>query len=298
MIDSYEETVKTKDKGWSSVKQFTFGLESQHLVFTKPVEIHVDIPNMKDGTMVLIRVKHTGDVEFNEQGLSDDATATCDTMGNISIPTGKAFVHSGQVVFYTCGASAFALGVPDINLDLGLNSTGEVYAIVQTPDSGFIIGGSFVSVGGIGRNGVARVSSTGLLDNVFGPELNGAPAGNPTVESLALQADGSVIIGGRFTQVGAAIRRNIARVSSTGVLDEEYDPSVTFINNNSSIYSIGLQTNGDAIVGGYFNTIGGTARSWLARITTTGLVDPTYDPDPDHIVNFVEIQSDDSALIG
>ncbi|MBP6911355.1 hypothetical protein KBC03_07330 [Patescibacteria group bacterium] len=42
-------------------RTFSFGMDDQHLVFTKPVEIHIKTENLLDGTLVMLRVKHAGD---------------------------------------------------------------------------------------------------------------------------------------------------------------------------------------------------------------------------------------------
>ncbi len=43
------------------------------------------------------------------QGISTNAGLTCDNKGNIASESDTTLVQNGEVVFYTCGASAFAL---------------------------------------------------------------------------------------------------------------------------------------------------------------------------------------------
>jgi hypothetical protein len=79
----------------------------------------------------------------------------------------------------------------------------------------------------VGRNRLARVSSTGGLDGGFNPNVNG------TIQALTIQPSGHVILGGAFTTVGGVGRNRIARVSSTGGLDGALNP-----NANNTVYAL------------------------------------------------------------
>ena len=92
-------------------------------------------------------------------------------------------------------------------------------------------------------------------------------------------------------------RTYLARVTSTGLVDPTYAP-----NPNSTVLTVAMQSDGSAIIGGYFTTIGGTGRNHIARVTSTGLVDPTFNPNASSIVGqYVEdilIQPDGSVVFG
>lgn len=72
---------------------------------------------------------------------------------------------------------------------------GPVNALGLQPDGNIVIGGMFTSVRGVARNYVARITSSGLLDPSFNPNVN-AP-----VTGIQLLADGRILIGGGFTTV-------------------------------------------------------------------------------------------------
>ncbi len=75
------------------------------------------------------------------------------------------------------------------------------------------------------RNRIARVNADGTLDASFDPNANSP------VFSVAVQADGKVLLGGVFKRLqpnGAAsstTRNNIARVNADGTLDTSFDPN-------------------------------------------------------------------------
>lgn len=124
--------------GWDNEKTFTFGIADQHLVFTKPVEIHVAMTELPDGTPIMLGVKHAGDTEFGHQGISNDTNATCDDRGNISAESDMSVVQSGEVVFYTCGASDFTIGV--VNSTFNPNFNGIISGMAMQSNGSIIIG--------------------------------------------------------------------------------------------------------------------------------------------------------------
>src|SRR5437667_5249241 len=97
------------------------------------------------------------------------------------------------------------------------NANGSVDVVVVQPDGKILIGGEFTTLspnGGaaITRNHIARLNPDGTLD-AFNPNANGA------VYAIAVQADGKILAGGTFTNVGGQTRNYIARLNSDGTLD-------------------------------------------------------------------------------
>ena len=78
------------------------------------------------------------------------------------------------------------------------NANGAVRVVVVQPDGKILIGGDFTTLspnGGaaVTRNHIARLNPDGTLDTAFNPNANGA------VYSIAVQADGKILVGGGFT---------------------------------------------------------------------------------------------------
>jgi uncharacterized delta-60 repeat protein len=70
------------------------------------------------------------------------------------------------------------------------------------------VGGSFLSVNGSPRERLARLHPDGSLDTGFDPGLGP----NSTINTIALETNGNVIIGGTFTNYDGTARVRIARV--------------------------------------------------------------------------------------
>ena len=51
------------------------------------------------------------------------------------------------------------------------------------------------------------------------------PNANVTVHSIAVQADGKILVGGEFTTIGVVTRNRIARLNPDGSLDTGFNPN-------------------------------------------------------------------------
>ncbi|MBK9075859.1 MAG: delta-60 repeat domain-containing protein [Flavobacteriales bacterium] len=164
---------------------------------------------------------------------------------------------------------------PDGVLDTGFTPGAGADAVVRTTamqsDGKIIIGGSFTSYDGIGRNSIARLNADGSLDIGFNP---GTGANNP-VHSITLQPDGKIIIGGDFTNYNGTGRNRVARLNTDGSLDTGFNPG---IGANSTVYSTLLQADGKIITCGSFTSYNGSSRNRIARLNTNGSLDLTFNP--------------------
>ena len=107
------------------------------------------------------------------------------------------------------------------------------------------------------------------------------PNANNTVNSIAVQAGGKILVGGNFTTIGGVTRNYIARLNPDGSIDASFNP-----NPNGYVYSIAVQADGEILVGGNFTTIGGVARNRIARLNPDGSLDTTFNPNADKEVTF------------
>src|SRR5262245_39430326 len=90
-----------------------------------------------------------------------------------------------------------------------------VWAVVVQPDGKILIAGDFTSVHGVPRNRIARLLSDGSLDTSFDP----GSGADTTVNCMALQSDGKILIGGSFSSINGTSRSHFARLNSNGSLD-------------------------------------------------------------------------------
>ncbi len=137
---------------------------------------------------------------------------------------------------------------------------------------------------------MARLDATTGLADSFDPSANN------DVHSIALQADGKILAGGVFTNIGGQTRNDIARLDATTGSADSFNP-----NANNDVEAIAVQADGKILVGGDFNganSIGGATRNRIARLdATTGLAD-SFDPNANDIVYAIAVQADGKILAG
>ena len=172
------------------------------------------------------------------------------------------------------------------------NANGTVRVVVVQPDGKILIGGDFTTLspnGGatVTRNHIARLNPDGTLDTAFNPN-----AGD-SVYAIAVQADGKILVGGHFNNIGGQARNRIARLDATTGLADSFDP-----NANNDVLAIAVQADGKILAGGKFNNIGGQTRKRIARLdATTGLAD-SFDPNAENDVLSIAVQGDGKILAG
>ena len=159
-------------------------------------------------------------------------------------------------------------GVVDFSFVSSANN-GTVFAIAPQADGKVVAGGDFTSFSGSARNRLARVNSDGSLDTSFDP---GAGA-NDSVRTVALQADGRILVGGRFSQFNAVTRNMIARLNGDGSPDNSFDPGV---GTNGIVSTIAVQPDTRILIGGSFTQLDGVRRNRIARLNPNGSLDPLF----------------------
>ena len=119
------------------------------------------------------------------------------------------------------------------------------------------------------------------------------PAANGPVFSLAVQADGKILVGGGFTTLGGQSREHIGRLQTDGTLDSSFNPGAEWY-----VTSLALQGEGKILVGGSFTTLGGQSRSRIGRLHADGTLDSSFNPGGNGWVSSLAVQADGKILVG
>ena len=132
-------------------------------------------------------------------------------------------------------------------------------AMALQPDGKILMGGDFTVVKETSRNGIARLHANGTLDGTFNP----GSGANGLVDSVVVQLDGKILIGGTFTTVNGTNRNRIARLNADGSLDDSFNPGTGA---NGTVRSMALQSDGNVLIGGAFTSVNGMVRPSVARL--------------------------------
>jgi uncharacterized delta-60 repeat protein len=156
----------------------------------------------------------------------------------------------------------------DGTLDVTFNAdpgADDINDIALSPDGSFIICGSFSRYNEIPRNRVAKIDANGNLVDSW--QLDEMP--NSTVESVAVDSDGRIIIGGSFTKIGNTLQPRLARLNQDGTLDWTFRIGTGF---NSTVKKLFLLNIDESLVSGDFSDFNGkpTANLALVKIGPVG----------------------------
>ncbi|MEO8588623.1 MAG: hypothetical protein ABI432_04580, partial [Flavobacteriales bacterium] len=174
-------------------------------------------------------------------------------------------VNGGDIALLNADGSVYYSFTP------GSGPDGNVMALCALPGDKVLIVGSFQFYHGVRLNNVARLNANASLDASFNP----APGFNGAVLALAVMPNGQTIVGGAFTAVNGIARNHIARLNANGTLDATFDPGSGF---NNVVAALAVQPDGKVIVGGDFSSFNGTGRNGIARLTSAGGLDATFNP--------------------
>ena len=126
----------------------------------------------------------------------------------------------------------------------------------------------------------------GVLDAPLGNEENFSPAnfntnlGSSTgiaasVNSIAIQSDGKIVLGGTFTTFNGATVNRIVRLNSDGTRDTAFSTN-TGTGANDVIFSRDIQTDGKILLGGSFTTFNDATVNRIVRLNSDGTRDTAF----------------------
>jgi len=158
---------------------------------------------------------------------------------------------------------AFNAATGSISTSFAPNVNGDVWAIVPSGTS-LYIGGSFSSVNGVARRGLAKIdATTGAVDTSFNAALT---SGNVTEAALV---SGRLIISGTFPKKILAV--NPTTGANTGYINVAVTGSVASNAGPVEVYRFAVNPAGTKLVGvGNFTTVGG-ATHYRAFMLDLGL---------------------------
>ncbi|MEO6238791.1 MAG: FG-GAP-like repeat-containing protein [Vicinamibacterales bacterium] len=179
-----------------------------------------------------------------------------------------------------------------------------VYTMAVQTDGKIVVGGYFNGLGGAVRNYIGRLNADagGTVDAGFDPGANSIGG----VNALALQADGKILVGGTFTRLGGGggpalgvPRANIGRLLTDGTVDS-FNPGA-----ETQVLTLAVQGDGKILAGGYFKWLGNagvtpglSVRNYIGRINPDGIVDGSFDPGANNVVNAVALQANGAIVAG
>ncbi len=218
-------------------------------------------------------------------------------------PDGKIVATGIFSVVFTTARTGIARVNADGSLDIGFNPLVgggvNLTSVIAQADGKIVFSGSFNGVNGFNRTGMARLNSDGSTDTAFNSNGAGGTVlqqsdgkyiiygsnikrrnndGSPDatfanvsfggsdvrINSVIIQAEGTLIVGGNFSTVNGLTRKNLVRLNTNGMLDQ-----VFFAEGPKGIVrALAGQPDNKALVGGDFAAFGSSIRAGIVRIAT------------------------------
>lgn len=254
-------------------------------------------------------------VRLNSDG-TIDTTFSAILNGQVSgmalQPDGKIIVVGGFTTVKGKGDTAAVTRnrIARLNTDGSLDTTFDpsadnlVSAVLLLPNGKIMIGGSFMHLApnkgsSSTKEYLARLNADGTLDTNYNPTVNSP------VLSLKLQSNGSLLLGGRFTEVkghgasSSTVVAYLARLSPEGVPDATFSAFL-----DQYVTSIVTLDDGRIIAGGWFKNARRSMNEayvpspYVARFTPDGSYDTKFQVGGSVGYSVLAVQSDGKVIIG
>jgi uncharacterized delta-60 repeat protein len=235
------------------------------------------------------------DISFNP-GSGPNQPISC-----VSIQNNGKIIIAGIFTTYNGATSQFiaclsSSGTLDTTYNSGAftaasGTTGIVNSIYIQNDGKIICGGAFSRYNDYRNSNIIRLNADGTLDTSFNP-YTGA---SYKVQTISIQNDDKIIIGGDFKTFNGIASKYIARLNSDGSLDSTFN-----IGNGFDVYvrSSAIQSDGKILIGGDFTSYNGINKNGIVRLNTDGSLDLSFNSPSEAVtIRSMCIQSDGKIII-
>lgn len=159
--------------------------------------------------------------------------------------------------------------------------------IAALPDGKSLLYGLFSRVNGVAKAALTRLNNDGSLDNTFNPVFSL----EASIYSLALQADGKILLGGGFTSINGTPIKYVARLNPDGSPDTSFS---SFLTLSWPITSIKVRADGKIFVTGEFLT---SNSRYVVKLNVDGSIDTSFVTNPNARINDILI-SENPVIVG
>ena len=150
-------------------------------------------------------------------------------------------------------------------------STNETYLTTgRYLSSSTFVEGEFMKSSDIGEN-FNKID----IDVSLSKNLNFEGTFNDEVNTIAIQFDGKILVGGRFASYSSSSVGRIARLNTNGTIDSTFR---TGTGANNTVLAIANTSNQNIMIGGTFNFFNGTPASRLVLLNSSGSAIRVFSP--------------------
>ena len=191
---------------------------------------------------------------------SYSATVTSANVGQVM--AGGDFAVAGQTYRDVARVNT-ADGSLDASFNAGTGADNPVFALGWQSDGRVMVGGSFTHFNGSAFNRIVRLNTDGSIDTTNFFAGTGA---NDIIDTIAVQFDGTMYVGGSFTSFNGTHRLGFTRLYSNGTVDTTFMDTAynqfaglkkIYSTDTPSVFATAVQSDGNVLIGGSFFQVGG-----------------------------------------
>ncbi len=203
---------------------------------------------------------------------------------------GKFTTYNGT----TCNriARLNANGSLDPSFLTGSGANGTVTKIIVQPDGKIIVAGEFTSYNGTPASRLARLNADGTFDSTFAIG-EGFWGPNHDVATIALQADGKILVGGMFDYFDVEESLPFIRLNSNGTKDTSF----TFNALNLDVHASKILADGKILVSGNSELPSGDYEGHVYRLFADGSIDQSFSSEEKSPVLEFGVRADGKILM-
>ena len=163
-------------------------------------------------------------------------------------------------------------GSVDDTFNIGTGPSSTVTCIEFQSDGKMLVGGLFTTFNGVTVNRIVRLNTDLSIDDTF--RINTGTAFNSDVETIAIQPDGKILVGGNFTTFNSVSTNRLVRLNEDGSRDTTFNIGTGF---NDRVRKVNVELDGKILVGGLYSTYRSSIFNRIVGLTYNGDVDDTFD---------------------
>jgi uncharacterized delta-60 repeat protein len=189
-----------------------------------------------------------------------------------------------------------------------ISPSGNVESVAAQVDGKVLVGGPFNRWNGKPVGHLVRLNADGTLDEAFGTAIGSGADGE--VSSIAVQADGKILLGGDFEKWNGRQAGNFVRLNANGTQDKAFNAAAGagatrgFL--NASVSSVVVQADRKILLTGSFYYWNARKARGLVRLNANGTQDTAFTANigagqPDDWASgltLAAVQSDRKILVG
>jgi uncharacterized delta-60 repeat protein len=247
------------------------------------------------GRLVRLNIDGSRDISFD----TTNAVSSGTVYGLALQTDGKLLVVGSFTKYNGTTANRIARLNPNGELDTsfvtGTAATSTIDDVAVAPDGKIVLSGTFSAFNGNSNYPkLVRLNTDGSIDTTFSI----GTGFDDTIEAIAVQPDGKIIVGGSFLNYKGISQNRIVRLNTNGAVDSSFLSGTGF--NDGVVHTIQITSAGILVGGSFSDTYKMSDVNRLVLLNSNGTINSNFDigAGPFSATIYTLCESSDSFFVG